>query len=96
MANTSRIFPLPVGAGGSYTSLPLEPATSKRAENHTRGVIQVEVNAGQITLEMRVHHEALWLPMKVYTQNTIEEIVLANYMRVVATGGAVAWLGETL
>lgn len=96
MANTSRMFPIPQGGGGSYTSLILEPADPRRYGNQTRGVIQVEVNAGDLTLEMSIHHEAPWLPMKTYVVDTIEEIVLANYMRVVATGGAVAWLGETI
>lgn len=97
MANESKLFIDPAGAyTGGYTSLTVEPTASAVRGDATRGVFQVDVEvAGPVSLQMRVSEDADWVEVAVYTTNSIEEVVLGNFMRVVVTGDAKAWLGET-
>lgn len=97
MANVSTLFIDPAGNyTGGYTSLVVEPTFAAHSTNITRGVFQVDVEvAGPVSLQMRVSEDARWVEIAVYTTDTIEEVVLGNYMRVVVTGDAKVWLGET-
>lgn len=97
MSNTTKLFVDPAGNyTGGYTSLVVTPVFAASTANITRGVIQADVEAaGSVSLQMRVSKDARWVEITVYTEDTIEEAVLANYMRVVVTGDAKVWLGET-
>ena len=66
--------------------------------NQTRGVIQVNIpTTANVELQMRLDTAAPWFTIKTYTADAIEEVVLANEMRISVTGGiAVAWISETL
>jgi hypothetical protein len=94
MANAVRQFVDPAGNyTGGYTS-DILPATDLGYQAfQTRGVVQVEITSGSVELEMRLTPDAPWISIATYTSNTIEEIVMANFMRIVATGAARAWLG---
>ena len=97
MANVVTLFVDPAGDyTGGYTSLVIEPTFANSSANITRGVIQadVETNAS-VSLQMRVSTEARWVEIAIYTEDTVEELVTSNYMRVVVTGDAKVWLGET-
>ncbi len=97
MANVSQLFVDPAdNYTGGYTSHTVEPTASAVRGDATRGVFQVDVEvAGPVSLQMRISEDADWVEVAVYTTNTVEEIVLANFMRIVVTGDAKAWLGET-
>lgn len=97
MSNVATLFVDPAGDyTGGYTSLVLKPTFAASTANITRGVIQADVEvAGPVSLQMRVSPDARWIEVAVYTEDTIEEIVIANEMRVVVTGDAQVWLGET-
>ena len=97
MANVATLFVDPAGTyTGGYTSHMVQPTFENSSANITRGVIQANVEAdGSVSLQMRLTEEARWIEVSIYTQDTIEEIVLANFMRVVVTGAAKVWLGET-
>lgn len=97
MSNVLKLFIDPAGDyTGGYTSLVVEPVFAAAVANITRGVIQANVEAAaSVSLQMRVSPDARWVEIQVYTADTIEEVVLANYMRVVVTGDAKVWLGET-
>lgn len=97
MSNVVTVFEDPAGNyTGGYTSLVVTPVFAASTSNNTRGVFQVDVEvAGPVSLQMRISEDANWVEVAEYTQDTVEEIVLANFMRVVVTGDAKAWLGET-
>lgn len=97
MANIATLFVDPAGDyTGGYTSDTVQPVFAASTSNITRGVFQVDVEvAGPVSLQMRVSEDADWVEVGVYTTNSIEEVVLGNFMRVVVTGDAKAWLGET-
>ena len=65
------------------------------SSNQTRGVIQVSLTSGSVELQMRLTDEAPWVVAKTYTASTLEEIVLAPQMRVIAGAGSECWLAET-
>lgn len=97
MANVATLFVDPAGDYvGGYTSETVEAAHRRGQNNTTRGVIQANVEvAGPVSLQMRVSLDARWVEVAVYTEDTIEEVVMGNYMRVVVTGDAKVWIGET-
>ena len=97
MANVATLFKDPAGTyTGGYTSEMLESTNQNHRSNATRGVVQANVEvAGSVSLQMRLTDAARWIEVAVYTEDTIEEVVLANFMRVVVTGDAQVWLGET-
>ena len=100
MANAITKFVDPGGTyTGGYTSNMIESTPINHRSNATRGVIQVEVGAlTSVSLQMRLTVDAPWVEVAVYTQDTIEEVVMAMFTRIVvsgATGAATAWLGET-
>lgn len=96
MSNVQNKFTDPAGNyTGGYTSVTLKPTSSSHMSNQTRGVIQVDLVSGTVDLQMRLHLDAPWLTVKTYSVSTIEEIVIANLMQVVATADATCWLGET-
>ena len=78
----------------SYTSEVMEPDNHAFVGNKTRGIIQVSIISGEVTLQARLHTDAPWLVLKSWTEDAIEELVLANQMRVICTGEAYVWLGE--
>ena len=63
--------------------------------NNPRGVFQVSITTGDVNLQMRVDDAAPWFTVKTYSTSTVEEIVIAPQMRVVATANAEAWVSET-
>lgn len=97
MANTSSIFEDPNGTyTGGYTSKMKSANFKNHMSNATRGVIQADIETeSSVSLQMRVDVDARWVEVAVYTEDTIQEIVMANYMQVVVTGSAKVWLGET-
>ena len=82
---------------GDYVSDTIK-GNANANSNNTRGVIQVVIpTTANVALEMRLDSAAPWFTIKTYTASAIEEVVLANEMRISVTGGtAVAWLSETL
>lgn len=52
------------------------------------------ISSGQVTLEARLSNDAPWLPLKTWSEDSIEELVLAFQLRVVVTDEAKVWLGE--
>ena len=97
MAIVATLFVDPAGTyTGGYTSNMVEPTFENHSSNATRGVIQANVEAGgSISLQMRLTLEARWIEVAVYAEDTIAEVVTATFMRVVVTGAAKVWLGET-
>ena len=95
MPNVHNKFIDPAGTyTGGYTSNELKPTPASHVSIQTRAVFQVDVVSGTVGLEMRVSPDANWVPIKTYSASAVEEIVLSNYMRVVATDSADCWLGE--
>lgn len=95
MANFSRKFQSLSGVyTGGYTSIILEPQHQDAEVHITRGVIQIYLISGEVRLQARVHPDAPWLTLKVWTASAMEEVVLANQLRVVVTDEAHCWLGE--
>ncbi len=94
MANYSKKFRADSYTDG-YTSYILEPLGMSHSSNQTRGVIQVHiVGTGSVTLQARLHPDAPWFELKIYLTSFMEEIVLANQMRIVVEGEAHCWIGE--
>jgi archaeosine-15-forming tRNA-guanine transglycosylase len=95
MPNTSHKFIDPDGNyTGGYTSKTLHPTAASHRSVQTRCVIQVNVPSGTLSLQMRLTPDAPWFVVKTYSASTVEEMVLANDMRIVVTEDAEAWLGE--
>ncbi len=95
MPNTHHKFVDPDGTYvGGYTSKTLTPTPASHRSVQTRAIIQVDVTSGTVNLEMRIAPESSWILVKTYAASTIEEVVLANNMRVVASDAADCWLGE--
>ena len=82
---------------GTYVS-DIIHGNANNNSNNTRGVFQITIpTTGSVNLEMRLSDDAPWFTIKTYTADAIEEVVLANEMRISVTGGiAVAWISETL
>lgn len=97
MSNVIKLFVDPAGDyTGGYTSNTLSPTPARHSANVTRGVIQANVEAAAtVSLQMRVSEEARWVEITTYAEDTMEEVVLGNFMRVVVTGDAKIWIGET-
>ncbi|ANJ20698.1 hypothetical protein RDp07_gp38 [Roseobacter phage RD-1410Ws-07] len=95
MANFTRKFESPSGDyNNGYISKVLEPQHKDQEVHVTRGIIQVDVLSGEVSLEGRLHRDAPWVPLKTWTQPAMEEVVLANQLRIVVSESAHAWLGE--
>lgn len=95
MANFSRKFESISGSySGGYTSKILSPLHSDIDIQNNRGVIQIHIVSGSVTVQARVHEDAPWLDLKTYTESNMEEVVLANQLRVVVSDEAHCWLGE--
>lgn len=95
MANFTRKFVSPDDTyTGGYVSKVLEPQHQDQEVQVTRGVIQVQIVSGELTLQARLHRDAPWFPLKTWTESAMEEVVLANQLRVVVSDEAHAWLGE--
>lgn len=80
------------GLYNGYTSDVIMPNVSG---NNQRGVVQVSITSGTIDLQARAASEAPWVTLKTYSADALEEVVLAPFFRVVASGEATAWLAET-
>jgi len=80
---------------GSYTSDVIKGNFNNNS-NQTRGVIQVSFTSGTVDLQMRLSVDAPFYTVKQYTASVVEEVVLANEMRIVVAGVAEAWISETL
>ena len=93
MANYATKFYSPSYTGG-YTSSVVKGNLNHNS-NQPRGVIQVDITTGTVDLQMRLTDEAPWFTIKSYTADTVEEVVLAPQMRIVATADAECWLAET-
>lgn len=95
MPNTVHKFLDPADSyTGGYTSKTLNPTAASHRSVQTRCVIQVNVPSGTLSLQMRLTSDAPWFVVKTYSASTVEEMVLANDMRIVVTDDAEAWLGE--
>lgn len=96
MANTSKPFVDPAGLyTGGYTSEILTSTWANYKTFVTRAIIQVEITSGTLELQMRLDPDAPWLLVRTYDTSILEEIVVCNYLRVVASGSSRAWLGVT-
>jgi hypothetical protein len=93
MANFATKFTSASYTGG-YTSDVIR-ANANPNSNNRRGAIQVDVTSGTVDLQMRLVDEAPWQTVKTYSVSTLEEIVLAPQMRVVASDAAEVWIAET-
>lgn len=95
MANYSRKFVTADDSyTGGYTSLVVQ-GNEQRMSNQPRGVIQVDITTGTVDLQMRLDDTAPWFTVKTYSADTVEEVVIAPQMRVVASDTAECWLAET-
>ena len=95
MANYARKFATADDSyTGGYTSLVVR-GNEQRMSNQPRGVIQVDITTGTVDLQMRLDDTAPWFTVKTYSADTVEEVVIAPYMRVVATDTAEVWIAET-
>ncbi|UAT28889.1 hypothetical protein PP753_gp69 [Dinoroseobacter phage vB_DshP-R7L] len=95
MANFSRKFESISGSySGGYTSKSLSPLHYDTDNQITRGVIQIHIVSGSVTVQARLAQDAPWLDLKTYTSSDMEEVVLANQLRVVVSDEAHCWLGE--
>ena len=79
---------------GGYTSTVIEGNRNDNS-NQPRGVIQVDITAGTVELQMRLTEDAPWFSVKTYDADTVEEVVIAPQMRVVVSDTAECWLAET-
>jgi len=93
MANFATKFYSPSYVGG-YTSTTVK-GNQNHNSNQPRGVIQVDITSGTVSLQMRLTDEAPWFAVKSYDADTVEEVVIAPQMRVVATDTAEVWIAET-
>jgi hypothetical protein len=80
-------FKDPAGTYNAYTSEYLNP---DKSDGNTRGVFQVEITDGNVTLQGNIGGP--WVDIQTFTASGIYEVVLANAMRVVTTGNAKAWV----
>jgi len=80
-------FKDPAGVYNAYTSDPINPNNS---DENSRGVFQVEITSGTVSLEGSIGGP--FMEISSFTESGIFEVVLANAMRVVATGNAKAWV----
>ncbi len=97
MPNTVHKFIDPDGNyTGGYTSKTLKPTAASHRSVQTRCVIQVKITSGTLLLQMRLTPDAPWFSVKEYSVDTVEEMVLANEMQVIASADAEAWLGEII
>ena len=93
MANYATKFASASYSGG-YTSNVVKGNLNDNS-NQPRGVIQIDITSGTVDLQMRLTDEAPWFSVKTYDADTVEEVVIAPQMRVVATDTAECWLAET-
>lgn len=95
MANFARKFESTSGSyTGGYTSKALSPQHYDQEVHITRGIIQVHIESGTVQVQARLHKDAPWLLLKTYSESSMEEVVLANQLRVVVSDEAHCWLGE--
>lgn len=98
MARTSRLFVSETGLyTGGYTSQIIEPEKKEigmEQFHFTRGIIQVEITTGTVHLHLRLHPDAPWLEVKTFTESAMYELVLAHFIRIIASDSARCWLGE--
>jgi len=93
MANHARKF-VADDMSGDYISNTIY-GNSNQNSNQTRGVIQVNYISGSVQLQMRLDPTLSWFTVKTYSASALEEVVLANEMRVVVTGDSTIWISET-
>lgn len=94
MANYVTKFYSATGYTGGYTSSVIQGNLNDNS-NEPRGVIQVDITSGTVDLQMRLAEDAPWFTAKTYSADTVEEFVIAPYMRVVASADAEVWMAET-
>lgn len=86
------IDPLGTYTGG-YTSEVIMPRTNR----NQRGVVQVQLSTGTVEVQGRADDTAPFVTFKTYSSSGLDEVVLAPYMRVIASsdGDGLAWLSGT-
>ena len=95
MANYAAKFIDPSGDyTGGYTSETLE---GNSLDNSVigRGLIQISITSGTVTLQGKLTTAAPWVTIKVYNASTLEEIVISPFFRVIASGDAECFYAET-
>jgi len=82
---------------GTYVSNVIKGNANDNS-NQTRGVVQISIpSSATVELQMRLDASAPFFTVKTYTASIVEEVVLANEMRISVTAGvAEAWISETL
>lgn len=80
-------FKDPAGTYNAYTSDIVHPNNSGA---NTRGVFQVEIIDGNVTLQGTVGGP--FMDLGTFTSSGLYEVVMANAMRIVASGTAKAWV----
>ena len=80
-------FQDPAGTYNAYTSEAINP---NKSGANTRGVFQVEITDGTVSLQGSVGGP--FMEIQEFSASGIYEVVLANAMRVVTTGNAKAWV----
>jgi archaeosine-15-forming tRNA-guanine transglycosylase len=93
MANHARKF-VADDMSGDYISNTVYGNVNDNS-NQPKGLVQVNYVSGSVQLQMRLDPSASWFTVKTYSASALEEIFLANEMRVVVTGGATVWVSET-
>ena len=82
---------------GGYTSITHKFSTDANSNNNSqRGVIQVNVDSGDVALQVRLTSDAPWFTVRQYTTNIVEEMILAGECRVVVSDKAEVWIAELL
>ena len=80
-------FKDPAGTYNNYTSETINPNNSGA---NTRGVFQVEITDGNVTLQGSVGGP--FMDLGTFSSSGLYEVVMANAMRIVSTGNAKAWV----
>ena len=75
---------------GNYTAYTSDPINPNKSGSNTRGVFQVEITDGNVTLQGSAGGP--FMDLQTFSASGIYEVVLANSMRVICTGNAKAWV----
>lgn len=77
-------------ASGNYNNYTSEPIHINKSGSNTRGVFQVEITDGTVSLQGNIGGP--YIELQSFSSSGIYEVVLADALRIVATGNAKAWV----
>ena len=80
-------FKDPAGNYNAYTSDPINP---NKSGSNTRGVFQVEITDGNVTLQGSAGGP--FMDLQTFSVSGLYEVVLAPKMRIIASGQGKGWV----